>query len=322
MFRKILNGISLLAAGYTTYKLINETQREHEIKTKVGITHCDDLVKESSEFEEIGKPTHGTLSSSYVKHKDTGNIYVKKGAHSREDIVKELMISNALHEIREEQPECLILQTKKRNGFQYHTLSRKFDNTQDVEDFVRQGKTGELKKKKVVGLEETLITDHILGKQSDTKLANMIVRDDGNQLVFTTIDHERAVTPTGISFFHPTTPTYPSSKWTLIRSIHDLKEKNEDNHAGLASDPRAKEFGNLAVSVMEDKKIDDYYEKLAIANLDPVIDQCNRLAKESKNGLVKHSDCVGYQLFFKEMQKKAREQTKSAEHRNNNSVIH
>lgn len=52
-----------------------------------------------------------------------------------------------------------------------------------------------------MGLEETLITDHILGKQSDTKLANMIVRDDGDQLVFTTIDHERAVTPTGISFF-------------------------------------------------------------------------------------------------------------------------
>ncbi|VEH33808.1 hypothetical protein [Legionella sainthelensi] len=148
MFRKILNGISLLTAGYTTYKLINETQREHEIKTKVGIAHCDDLVKDSSEFEEIGKPIHGTLSSSYVKHKDTGKIYVKKGAHSREDIVKELMISNALHEIREEQPECLILQTKKRNGFQYHTLSRKFDNTQDVEDFVRQGKTGELKEKK------------------------------------------------------------------------------------------------------------------------------------------------------------------------------
>lgn len=79
--------------------------------------------------------------------------------------------------------------------------------------------------------------------------------------------------------------------------------KNEDNHAGLASDPRAKEFGNLAVSVMEDKKIDDYYEKLAIANLDPVIDQCNRLAKESKNGLVKHSDCVGYQLFLKRCKK-------------------
>lgn len=35
----------------------------------------------------------------------------------------------------------------KKKWLQYHTLSRKFDNTQDVEDFVRQGKTGELKKK-------------------------------------------------------------------------------------------------------------------------------------------------------------------------------
>ncbi|QEY51338.1 hypothetical protein [Legionella longbeachae] len=321
MFGKILKSISMLTAGYTTYTLIYETQREHEIKTNVEITHCEDLVKESSEFEEIGKPTHGTLSSAYVKHKNTGMIYVKKGAHSREDIVKELMISNALHEIRKEQPECLILQTKKRNGFQYHTLSRKFDNTQDVEEFVREGKTGELKNKKVVGLEETLITDHILGKQSDTKLANMIVRNDGERLVFTTIDHERAVTPTSLGFFHSSSPTYPTNKWTLIRSIHDLNEKNEDNHAGLASDARANEFGKLALSIMDDKIINDYYEKLAIANLDPVLDQCNKLAKASKNSLVKQRDCVGYQLFFKEMQKKAREQTESFEHENNNSVI-
>ncbi|KTC82079.1 Uncharacterised protein [Legionella cincinnatiensis] len=320
MFSKLLKGISLVTAGYMTHKLMNEIQREHAIKTKEGITHCEDLVKAPSEFEEIGKPIHGTLSSSYVRHKETGQMYVKKGAHSREDIVKELMISNALHEIRKEQPECLIMQTKNRNGFQYHTLSRKFDNTQDVEEFVRQGKTDELKKKQAVGLEETLITDHIIGKQSDTKLANMIVRDDGDKLIFTTIDNERAVTPTGLSFFHPTSPTYPINKLALIRSIHDLSEKSDDNQAGLAGDPRAKEFGELAESVMENEKIDNYYQKLARTNLDPVIDQCNRLAKASNNGLVKQSDCVGYQLFFKEMQKRAGEQIENSKIRNTNSV--
>lgn len=317
MFSKILKIIPTMAAGYIAYKFVDSAQREHDIKTKEEITHCEDLVKDSSEFEEIDKPIHGTLSSSYVRHKNTGNMYVKKGAHSREDMIKEFMISNALHEIREEQPECLIMQTNNGNGFQYHTLSRKFPNTHDVEEFVRQGRIDELKKKKVVGLEDSLVTDQIFGKQSDTKLANMVVRDDKDKLVFTTIDHERAVTPTGFSFFNPTTPMYPKNKSTLIRSIHDLGERSDDNHAGLAGDPRAKEFGEMAENAMDNKEIGNYYKKVATTNFSHVIEQCNKLAKSSNNSLARQSDCVGYQLFFNEMQKKAYETIERIERENN-----
>lgn len=321
MFGKILKGLSIATgAGYAMHKFIYETQREHEIKTKEGIAHTEDLVKESSEFEEIGKPAHGTLPASFVKHKDTGKEYVKKGAHTRDDLVKEFMIANALHEITPDQPECLIMQTKNDKGFQYHSLSRKFDNTQDVEEFVRQGKTDLLTKKEVVGLEGTLITDQVFGKQSDTKLANMLVRETPEQLIFTSIDHERAVTPTGFRFFQPSTPRYPTDKSTLIQSIHDLGEQSEENHAGLASDPRAKEFGKVAESIMDDKKINNYYKKIAATNLNPILEQCHRLAISSNNGLVKQRDCDGYELFFKEMQKMAQEHVKNTDQPNNSAT--
>jgi hypothetical protein len=257
MYSKLSKSITTAGVGYICYALLNETKREHEIKSKEEIKDCDELVKNSSEFKEIGKPIHGTLSSSYVQHTESGNIYVKKGAHSRVDLVKEVMVSNALHKIRKDQPECLIMQTPLKNGFQYHTLSRKFENTQDVEEFVRNGRIDELKEKEVIGLGDTLVTDQILGKQSDTKLANMVVREEQDKLVFTSIDHERAVNPTSYRFFHPTLPVYTKNKSILIQSINDLGEKSEDNHAGLAGDPRAKEFGKLAESVINNRDIDN-----------------------------------------------------------------
>ncbi|AAU27399.1 TPA: Dot/Icm T4SS effector RavT [Legionella pneumophila] len=321
MYSKLLRGAATAVAGYVSYVLLNETKREHEIKSKEEIKDCEDLVKNSSEFKEIGRPIHGTLSSSYVQHIETGNIYVKKGAHSRRDLVKELMVSNALHKIREDQPECLIMQTPIKNGFQYHTLSRKFDHTQDVEEFVRNGRIDELRKKEVIGLGDTLITDHIFGKQSDTKLANMVVRDKQDKLIFTSIDHERAVNPTSFSFFHPTPPIYTKNKSTLIRSINDLGEQSEDNHAGLAGDPRAKEFGEVVENVINNLDIDNYYQKVATTNLSSVISQCEKLAKASKGRLVQSEDCAGYESFFKEMQRNAKNQLESSKPQDDTPVL-
>ncbi|CDZ76354.1 hypothetical protein BN59_00622 [Legionella massiliensis] len=321
MYSKILRGAATTMAGYVSYVLLNETKREHAIKSKEEIKDCGELVKNSFEFKEIGRPIHGTLSSSYVQHTGTGNIYVKKGAHSRSDLVKELMVSNALHKIREDQPECLIMQTPIKNGFQYHTLSRKFDHTQDVEEFVRNGRIDELKKKEVIGLADTLITDQIFGKQSDTKLANMVVRDEQDKLIFTSIDHERAVNPNSFRFFHPTPPIYTKNKSTLVRSINDLGEQSEDNHAGLAGDPRAKEFCKVAESVMNNSDIDNYYQKVAAANLSSVKSECEKLAIASKGKLVRLGDCTGYETFFEEMQRNARNQLKSSESQDNSSIV-
>ena len=305
--------MAVAAVGYVGYLLADSAQREHDITTDQEITECDD-VRDTSEFEEKGSPVHGTLSSTFVQDKKTGEKYVKKGAHSREDFVKEYMVSNALHAVDKMQPECLIMQTDLGDGsFQFHTLSRKFDGTQDVEEFVREGRTGELKEKEVVGLESTLIIDQMVGKQSDTKLANMVVRSDDTRLVFTSIDHERAVTPTGLSFFHMTPPQYPTNKTTLIESIKDLGEKSEDNKAGLAGDPRAREFATVAESCMDEAKISAYYASVATANLSPVIAQCHRLAEASRNSLVSESDCTGYEKFFTEMQNQARNTAERAE---------
>ena len=67
---------------------------------------------------------------------------------------------------------------------------------------------------------------------------------------------------------------------------------------------------------MDNKEIVNYYKKVAMTNCSPVIEQCNKLAKSSNNSVVRQSDCVGYQLFFKEMQKKAYETIELVKHEN------
>ena len=307
MFENIAKSVFAAITGAVSYVLVYESKREHEIVADQEITGCEDLVINSSAVTETGKPVHGTLPASFVQDKNTGNTYVKKGAHSRANLVKELMYSNALHAIDPAQPPCLLMQTAGSDRVQFHTLSQKYDGTQDVEEFVDQGRTEELKDKKVAGLEAALIADHMLGKLSDTKLANMVAQTVDDELVFTTIDHERGINPSGFGFFQANRPSYPTTTAELVNSIHDLYEPSEENRAGLAGDPRAREFGDLAEAVMSRENMKTYYEKVATADLSPVIDQCNRLATGSANTVVRESDCHAFQDFFTVMQKNARE---------------
>lgn len=309
---KISGALSIIAIGAFTIKLIYENQREHHIKAdKFGID-CSDIVKDSSQFEIIDEPNHGSLTAEIVRDTKTGNEYVKKAAHSRKNLVKEFMIGNLLNTINKNQSECLIMQTTNESGTHFHTLSRKHPDSQDVEDFVRAGRTYELKNKKITGLEASLAADQIVGKQSDTKLSNQIIRETDDEFIFSSIDNERAVSA-GYNIFDSGKIRFPTDPTILIHSIHDLSEPSDENKSGLAGDTRAKEFGSVAKNLMTTEKVIDYYRDVATANVDPVINNCYRLANHST--LFKSKECAQYQALFHKIQKSAAQEIEHMEHK-------
>lgn len=302
--KKLPTALGITVYGSLTAGMIYSNQREHDVKAKKFEADCSDLVKNDSEFEIIGEPNHGSLTSKIVRDTKTGNEYVKKTAHGRRYLVEEFMISNFLHAIRKDQPECLIMQTENESGTHFHTLSYKDPGSQDLDNFIRSGRVNELKNKKVTGLEESLAADHIVGKQSDIILANLVIRETNQEFKISTIDNERAICP-GIEFLHFGQISFPTDPSTLLGDIHDLDIPSDDNRSGLAGDAQAKEFGNIARNIMTSKKITDYYAKVAQADIDPLIHNCYRLAAHST--LFKSKECAQYHDLFRRIQNSAAE---------------
>lgn len=302
LIKKIPAVFMVTAGGGLPVAMIYTNQREHDVKATKFEPDCSDIVKDASQFEMIGEPNHGSLSARVVKDMKTGHEYVEKAAHSRKNLVKEFMYANFLHLVRKDQPECLILQNEDKRGTHFHTLSRKYPNSQDIENFIRLGKLNDLKNKKVAGLEESLLGDQIIGKQLDTKLANLIIRETDDEFKISTIDNERAVDPAMgvLNFGRIKFPTQPS---VLVSAISDLSYPSADNTSGLAGDPRAKEFGNIAITSMTSEKITDYYADVARADTHSLIQDCFRLAAHST--LFKSKECAQYREHFDKLQKLA-----------------
>lgn len=261
------------------------------------------VVKHESELTVVGCPEHGTHKLDVVKDTVTGNEYVRKQTKSHTETEKEFMMANFLNSANPNHPECLL--GENENG-SVSILSHKRENTKNVEQFVREGRTPELLTKPVVGLADTLIADNILGKQSDTKLANMLVteKEDGS-LVFSNIDHERANLPK-FSFFNSGMIRFPTTSDELINGIHDLHDPSDENRSGLAGDPRAKEFGSVARQVITQEEIQSSYKKIASADTEALHTKCTALSQYSIffGG---RNNCNAYQQHFKEIQKKASE---------------
>ncbi|CDZ76353.1 hypothetical protein BN59_00621 [Legionella massiliensis] len=260
----------------------------------------NNIVIAQDALKTIGKPEHGSHKLVVVKDLTKEVEYVQKQTRNQTETEKEFMMAGFLNKVNPNHPECKLVETN--NGF-VNILSRKHENTQDVEDFVRAGRTNELLEKKVIGLEDTLIADNILGKQSDTKLANMLVKDEGDTLVFSNIDHERANLPT-FSFFNSGQRRYPISAQELIAGIADLHEPSDDNRSGLAGDKRAKEFREVAMKVMSSEGIKSAYARVANADIDSLYNKCSSLSRNSTFFGGKNN-CDAYQQYFKEIQKDA-----------------
>jgi hypothetical protein len=291
------------AYGYMIYRVFQESIRAHDITGEPFGPEYNDLVKNPSDFPlSGGKPSHGTLPSEFLINPTTGKIFVKKSAHSRKNLVKEFMYGSLFNCITHHQPEAFIFQkdnTKCKT--QFATLSEvPNSSTQDLEDFVRANRIHEMHEKKLEGLELSLVIDQMTGK-TDTKLDNFIVKEftDDNgvkTLIVSTIDHERADPPRR-SFLDSGNIRTTVDTNTLVNSIHDLYPRDSENHAGLAGDPQATEWGTIAKQKMNPAKVIEAYKSIAQVDTAPVIAKCLRLAS-SGNGLFRKAECDDYKNHF------------------------
>lgn len=221
----------------------------------------------SDNYIRVGDKPKGDLSGEIVEDKfDKTKRYLKKGAPHLKGLLQEFLISEFLEMIRPGiQPESLIMQELQEDGqARFYTLSRMYPNTMDLEDFVKQGDWKEkLAKKPLIGFEVALAADNIFAKQQDMKLANYIVTEKEDGFYVASIDHECA----GANLFSFLNQRLFSIDITgLILGVRDLHPKNEDNHAGLAGDPRAREFMLEASKFMDENNIIEFYKKIAAAD--------------------------------------------------------
>ncbi len=272
------------------------------LPTIINRDEINNFVKAEDELDTIGTPENGSHKLTVVKDRTKGHEYVQKQTRNQTETEKEFMMAGFLNKVDPNHPKCKLVESKDGS---VHILSRKHEKVQDVEQFVRAGRTHELFEKEVIGLEDTLIADNILGKQSDTKLANMLVKDEGDRLIFSNIDHERANLPRN-SFFNTGQRRYPTSGQELVGGIYDLYEPSDENRSGLAGDIRAKEFGEAAVKLIKTEKIKSAYEKFAKASIDTLHDKCRFLSQNSTlfGG---RNDCNAYLEYFNEIKKEAAE---------------
>lgn len=254
----------------------------------------------------------GSLPKNVLQHTETGRLYLKKGARSRDTLLREFVIANALALVSPgEQPRSLLLQddVRKDGTARFYTLSEIYPKTQDLRQFIEEGDAIEkIKKKPITGFERALASDGIFAKQQDAKYANYIIIDTGSQYVVATIDHE----------FGGESIRYMSNKQVfttdldiLTGFIRDLYPPEEDTvcqtpaiAVGMAGDPRAIEFMCEARKQMDPEKILDFYQRVAETDFQPLLDQLELMRRHSD--LVTTKDILFYDKELKEIQARAR----------------
>lgn len=303
-FSFLFAGLSL---SYLFYQLAYASEREHKIFAKAYKKHGNYYVKEMDEFVDLGPTEHGTLNGRVMKHIRTGEEFIKKGAHSKEDMQKEFLISFFLHQIYPDyQPAAYILQERINHSqkARFYSLSHKQKNSMDLESFICQPDWKQkLKNKGLQGFDVSLAIDSLLGKQQDSKYANYIVRELSDQYRVATIDHEMAKASKGWSQPRKSFSSLKPSDHTNM--VHDLFPPSEDNRAGLAGDERATEFMEEAKKNMRAEHLLNFYQKLSKTSLKPLFKVCQGLAKESN--LFSDSGCKKWENLLSELKNKAKD---------------
>ncbi len=213
------------------------------------------------DYSYVAPKPKGDLSGAIVQDKE-GRRYLKKGAPHLNGLLQEFFISNLLHMARPEaQPEALILQEILPDGkARFFTLSRIYENSMDLEEFIRLGGWKEkLAQKPLIGMEVALAADNIMAKQKDTKLANILITETENGFQVGTIDHECAGASMW-SFINRVRFTLNLDE--LSACVRDLYPPSEHNKSGLAGDPRAKEFMLEAKKFMKEDNVLAFYTRL------------------------------------------------------------
>ncbi|WP_019216214.1 hypothetical protein [Legionella tunisiensis] len=281
-FLGFCTGVAMLAVIFSLIKEANKP-RETPIIAK-AIDGYDEVAEDS----QTGKK--GTLNGGLLSQND--EIYLVKGAQSREQLIREFVISTALNLIDSEaQPKSALHHTRlDSDSAQYRTMSHIRPKSMDLEDFISKNNWQErLRQKPLVGFERALAFVGLIAGQQDCKFSNMIITEYDHYYVVGVIDHELS----GVSFWKAFNRRELTTDFNgLISYIRDLHANNgpHDKPVGMTGDPRAHEFANFALNRSMDKQaIVDLY--LTIATNDFITPTIAKLEELSElTDLVNQSD--------------------------------
>jgi hypothetical protein len=318
LLTSVLGGSVLAFGGYTAYKAkLEPREREiygkpFEIAGRIGSPSCCgmkdfEVVKRSGSSENC----NGSLNASLLKNKQSGKLYLKKGAKSRDALIREVAVSRALAILRPGiQPQSLLMQEVQSDGsVRFYTLSEISPNSMDLEDFAKQGNCAEkLAKKPMEGLEVALAIDALFSKQSDTKLANLILIEKEDRYVVASIDHEQACS-TMFSRYNQEVATKDLDR--LVGYLRDLHAPEDGvPKVGMMGDPRAVNFVKTARKQMRSESVVEFYKAFAEADFSPLVDELRLMSKFSN--IVTKADVIYYKKRLAGMQVKAQALVDSA----------
>ena len=268
--------------------------------TNANSSELQKMSKRDHNFQTIGIPDHGSHTLQVMEDPKNKKQFIKKIASSQKEAEKEVFLSHYLHTINPYNPKCYF---SKQDRTGRTVLSRKPENAVDVEMFLRNGGIDRMKEKKITGLEQTLLNDLVLGKQSDIKLANMIVIEKDNELIFANIDHGRANYPKW-SFVQSGKNEYPIDVNQLVERIYDQYSPSEENRSGLAGDPRAKEFIELAKQKMQPQNLYAAYKNIVTANTALLYEHCLSFQQKGEH-YNNRFDCNAYKAYIEKLKQGA-----------------
>lgn len=315
-------GLGLIGAGIVGslggLAFLSNEPREREIRAKAfdlsGEKSTNLYKAEGFQPYIRGHGTEaGSLPKNVLQDTETGQLYIKKGARSRDTFLREYVIANALALIRPgEQPRSLLLQddVRKDGSARFYTLSEIYPNTKDLRQFIEEGNAVEkIKEKPITGFEQALASDGIFAKQQDAKYANYIITDTGSAYVVATIDHEFG----GESIRYMNNKQIFTTDLALLANfVRDLFSQEEGDICnapapaiGMAGDARAIAFMDEAKKQMDREKVLDLYQRVAETDFQPLLDRLELMSRHSD--LVKPKDVIFYSTLLKEMQAKAKE---------------
>lgn len=238
---------------------------QHSIDLKKDSHHGH--IVDSSDYVCIGPKPSGELSGCVVRHQTANKTYLKKGAKSKDTLVKEFIISNFLAMLQPGvQPPSLIMEEKHADGnARLFTLSEIYPNSMDLKEFISQPDYAEkIANKPIRGFEVALASDLLFAKQADMKLANYVIIEREDAFYVVSIDHE--MTGKGVHAKR-LFATNIEGLFAHVRDINNLISVNEDDPQEFANSENAREFMHLAMAHMKYENIEQFYETVATANI-------------------------------------------------------
>lgn len=283
--------------------------REREIlQHRIDLEHNPHhgYIVNSNDFEFVAPKPTGELSGSIVKNKNTGKLYLKKGAKTKDALVREFLISNFLALVRPgEQPPSLIMQEVHSDGqAQLYTLSEIFPHSMDIQQFIltHSNYADLFKLKPLVGFDAALASDHIFAEQSDLKFANLIIIEKEDAYVVATIDHEMSGKGPRAKCVFTDNPN------KLIRSIRDIDSTlgaNDEDPSCFIDSSLAQDFATDTKPYMSRNGILGFYSRVGGVDLKefyPVIDSIQGI-----DGIISDEEKMQYISEFNKIIQRARQ---------------